>query len=161
MTLTVLLITLGILLALAGLAGCLIPIIPGPSLSYLALIAISLARDWEPFSPLFLIIMACLMTVVMILDYVVPVIGASRYGASKPGILLSVVGMLLGIFFFPPFGIFIGAFIGGVAGEIMAGSRGEKALKVGWGIFIGNMAGIGIKLAYALAVIFFSVKGIF
>jgi uncharacterized protein YqgC (DUF456 family) len=154
-------IILGILLALAGFIGCILPVIPGPPLSYLALIALSYARDWEVFSATFLIIMAILMIIVMILDYVVPVIGASRFGASKFGISLSIVGMFLGIFFFPPWGIFIGAFIGGVVGEILQGRRGREALKVGWGIFVGNMLSIGIKLSFALAVIFFYVKELF
>ncbi|MFC1532197.1 DUF456 domain-containing protein [Thermodesulfobacteriota bacterium] len=133
---------------------------PGPPLSYLALIALSFARDWEPFSPVFLIVMACLTIIIMILDYIVPIIGASKYGASKTGIYLSIIGMILGIFIFPPWGIFIGAFIGGFTGEILAGSKGKEALKVGWVIFAGNMVSVGIKLSFALAVIFIYVKEI-
>ena len=151
------LIILGIFLALAGFVGCILPIIPGPPLSYLALIALSFARGWEPFSAAFLIIMAALTVIITVLDYLVPIIGASRYGASRSGITLSIIGMLLGIFF-PPWGIFIGAFAGGVAGEILQGRRGKEAIKVGWGIFMGNMLGIGIKLAFSLVVIFFYVK---
>ncbi len=154
------LIILGILLALAGFIGCVLPVIPGPPLSYLALIALSFARDWEPFSITFLIVMAVLMIVVMVLDYIVPVIGASKFGASKSGITLSIIGMLMGIFFFPPWGIFIGAFVGGIVGEILQGRKGKEALKVGWGIFLGNMLSIGIKLAFALAVIFFYVRAL-
>jgi uncharacterized protein YqgC (DUF456 family) len=156
--LTIFLIILGIFLALAGFAGCIIPVIPGPLLSYLALIALSFARNWEPFSVPFLIIMAVITVVIMVLDYVVPILGASRFGASKAGITLSIVGMFLGIFFFPPWGIFIGAFAGGVVGEILQGRRGKEALKVGWGIFMGNMLSIGIKLSFSLVVIFFIVK---
>ena len=155
------LIIIGLLLALAGFIGCIVPVIPGPPLSYLALIAISFARDWEPFSTVFLVIMGCLTMIIMVLDFVVPVVGASRYGASKAGIYLSIVGMFLGIFLFPPWGIFIGAFIGGIAGEILTGRKGKEALKVGWVIFLGNMLSVGIKLSFALVVIFFCVKEIF
>ena len=56
-TLVTILIILGLLLALAGLIGCLLPVVPGPPLSFLALILISLAKDWEPFSAMFLIVM--------------------------------------------------------------------------------------------------------
>ena len=155
------LIILGIFLALAGFIGCILPVIPGPPLSYLALIALSLAKDWEPFSAVFLIVMAVLMIIVTLLDYVFPIIGASRSGASRSGVSLSIVGMVLGIFFFPPWGIIIGAFLGGIVGELLQGRRGKDALKVGWGIFVGNMFGIGIKLAFSLAVIFFYIKGLF
>jgi len=156
--LTISLIILGILLALAGFAGSIIPVIPGPPLSYLALIALSFAKNWEPFSPSFLIAMAALTIFVMILDFLVPVLGAAKSGASKIGIYLSIAGMILGIFFFPPWGIFICAFAGGIAGEILAGRKGKDAIKVGWAIFVGNMVSIGIKLSFALVVIFFYIK---
>lgn len=146
---------------LAGFVGCIIPVIPGPPLSYLALIALSFARDWEPFGAVFLSVMAGLAIIIMILDYLIPVIGASRYGASKPGIYLSIAGMVLGVFLFPPWGIFIGGFIGGFVGEILAGSKGKEALKIGWVIFMGNVATVGIKLSFALVVIYLYVKELF
>jgi uncharacterized protein YqgC (DUF456 family) len=154
-------IILGLILALIGLIGCVLPVIPGPVLSFVSLIILSFAKDWEPFSAVFLIIMAALMILVSVLDYIVPAIGAKKSGASKAGIWLSVIGMIMGIFFFPPWGIFIGAFMGGVIGEILSGQNGKEALKVGWGIFLGNMISIGFKLAYASMVIFFYVKEMF
>ena len=158
---TISLIIIGILLAIAGFVGCILPIIPGPPLSYLALIALSFAKDWEPFSPLFLIIMGALAVLVMILDYLIPILGAARSGASKTGIYLSMAGMILGIFFFPPWGIFIGAFAGAFAGEILEGRRGRDVIRVGWAIFVGNVLSTGIKLSFAIAVIFFYIKEIF
>jgi uncharacterized protein YqgC (DUF456 family) len=158
---TISLIILGILLAIVGFVGCILPIIPGPPLSYLALIALSFAKDWEPFSPLFLIIMAALAVLVMILDYVIPILGAARSGASKTGIYLSMAGMIAGIFFFPPWGIFIGAFAGAFAGELLEGRKGSDLIRVGWAIFIGNVLSTGVKLSFALAVIFFYIKELF
>ena len=158
---TISLIILGILLAIAGFVGCVLPIIPGPPLSYLALIALSFAKDWVPFSPLFLIVMAALAILAMILDYIIPVMGAARSGASKTGIYLSMAGMIIGIFFFPPWGIFIGAIAGAFAGEILEGRRGRDALRVGWAIFVGNVLSTGIKLSFAIAVIFFYIKEMF
>jgi len=158
--LTISLIILGILLALAGLAGSIIPVIPGPPLSYLSLIALSFAKNWEPFSPSFLIAMAAVTIFVMILDFLVPVLGAAKSGASKIGIYLSMAGMILGVFLFPPWGIFIGAFIGAFAGEILEGRKGRDVIRVGWAIFLGNMVSIGIKLSFSLVVIFFYLKEI-
>jgi uncharacterized protein YqgC (DUF456 family) len=157
--LSITLIILGVFLAVAGLAGSILPVIPGPPLSYLALIALSLAKDWEPFSASFLIVMAALMVFVTVLDYVIPVFGAARSGASKTGIYLSMAGMILGIFFFPPWGIFIGAFVGAFAGEILEGRKGKDLIRVGWAIFFGNVVSTGIKLSFCLAVIFFYIKG--
>lgn len=155
---TITLIILGMLLALIGFAGSILPVIPGPPLSYLALISLSFAKNWEPFSALFLIVMAALAVLVMALDYLLPVMGAARSGASKTGIYLSIAGMFLGVFFFPPWGILTGAFTGAFAGEMLEGRRGRDMIRVGWAIFVGNILSAGIKLSYSLVVIFFYLK---
>jgi len=158
---TIALIILGLLIALIGFIGCILPVIPGPPLSYAALIILSLAKQWEPFSIAFLIIMGALMLAVSLVDYVFPAIGAKRYGASKAGVWFSIIGMLVGIFFIPPWGMFIGAFAGALIGELLVGKGGKKALQAGWGVFVGNMVSIGFKLAFSGVVIFFYVKEMF
>jgi len=154
----IVLIILGLLFALIGLIGCILPVIPGPPLSFFALIILSYAKNWQPFSVTFLITMAGLAIVVTILDYVVPVIGAKRYGASKLGVWGSIIGMLIGFFIFPPWGMLIGAIIGALAGELAGGKKGKMSLRAGWGVFVGNIMGIGLKLAFSGAMLFFYIK---
>jgi len=159
--LTTVAIILGLLLALVGLAGCIIPVIPGPPLSFLALIILSFAKNWQPFSPTFLIIMACLTIVVTIVDYVVPAGGAKKYGASKFGVWGSVIGMPIGFFFFPPWGILIGGIVGALAGELLAGKEGRKVFRASWGIFVGYVVGTGLKLVFSGVLLFFYIKEMF
>jgi uncharacterized protein YqgC (DUF456 family) len=154
----IVLIILGLLFSLIGVIGCIVPIIPGPPLSFFALIILSYARNWEPFSTLFLIIMAGLTIVVTLLDYVVPAIGAKRYGASTLGVWGSIIGMLFGLFIFPPWGMLIGAIAGALAGELLSGKRGKKVVRAGWGVLVGNILCIGLKLAFSGAVLFFYIK---
>lgn len=158
---TIALIIIGLLIALVGIIGCILPVIPGPALSYLSLIVISYARNWETFSPQFLIVMGALAAVVSILDYVVPAGGAKKYGASKWGVTGSVIGMVIGFFFFPPLGIFAGAFLGALAGEFLANKETKNALRAGWGVFVGIMVGVGLKLAFSGASLFFYIKEMF
>ncbi len=157
----IVLIILGLLFAMVGLAGCILPVIPGPPFSFLALIILSWAKDWEPFSSTFLIIMAGLTILLTILDYVVPVRGAKKYGASKLGLWGSIIGMLIGLFFFPPLGMLIGAIVGAFAGELIAGKEVKKALRAGWGIFVGNMLVIILKLTFSGVILFFYAKEAF
>ena len=157
---TITLIILGLLVALLGIIGCILPIIPGPPLSYASLFILSIAKNWEPFNSTFLIIMGGLLIVVSVVDYVFPAMGAKRYGASKTAIWYSIVGMLVGVFFVPPWGMFIGAFAGAVIGELVFGKKGKESLKAGWGIFIGTIASIGVKLAFCGVVLFFYVKAL-
>ena len=159
--LTTCLIILGIILALAGFVGCILPILPGPPLGFLALLILSLAKDWEPFSATFLVIMGGLTILVTILDYLVPAVGAKKYGASKLGVWGSLIGLFVGFFVFPPFGMFVGGFVGAVAGELLAGREGGKALRAGWGAFVGNLVGMGLKFALCGLILFFYIKQMF
>jgi hypothetical protein len=159
--LTTALIIIGLLFALGGIVGSVAPIIPGPFVSYLSLIILSYARDWGVFSANFLIFMAGAALVVTLLDYVVAAGGAKRCGASRSGIWGSVIGMFIGIFFLPPWGMFVGALAGAVIGELLTGKGGDEAMRAGWGAFLGTLLGIGLKIAFCGAVLFFYLKEVF
>ena len=88
-----------------------------------------------------------MMTIgVTVLDYFIPLIGAKRYGASKWGLWGSVGGMVIGAFF-SPFGILLGAFVGAVLVEWVVSRKKGQALKAGWGVFVGSILGLMLKLA--------------
>jgi uncharacterized protein YqgC (DUF456 family) len=152
------LIAVGLLFAVAGIIGCLLPVIPGPAISFLSLILLSYARDWQAFSPTFLVIVGILTVILFCIDYVMPARGAKKYGASKWGVAGSVVGMLAGMLFFPPWGLFAGAFLGAIAGEIAVRKGGSDALRAGWGVFVGIMVSTGLKLAFTGVILFFYLK---
>jgi uncharacterized protein YqgC (DUF456 family) len=158
---TIVLIVIGLLIALVGIIGCIVPALPGPALSFLSLVILSYAKNWEPFGVQFFIVMGGLAALVTFLDYVVPAGGAKKYGASKYGVTGSIAGMLIGFFFLPPFGIFVGAFVGALAGEMLAKRGTRDALRAGWGVFVGIMVGLGLKLAYSGVALFFYIKEMF
>ena len=153
------LIIVGVVLLLVGFAGCVLPVLPGPPIGYLALLCLSWARDWEAFSGLFLVVMALLAIGVTVLDFVVPAAGAKRYGASRSGVWGSVAGLLVGMVFFPPLGFLIGALLGALGGELLAGKQGGAALRAAWGVFVGTVAGVVLKLgANAIFAVYFTVE---
>jgi uncharacterized protein YqgC (DUF456 family) len=158
---TIVLIVIGLLIALVGIIGCIVPALPGPALSFLSLVILSYAKNWEPFGVQFFIVMGGLAALVTFLDYVVPAGGAKKYGASKYGVTGSIAGMLIGFFFLPPLGIFVGAFVGALAGEMLAKRGTRDALRAGWGVFVGIMVGLGLKLAYSGVALFFYIKEMF
>ena len=150
---TVFLISIGLVLAVVGFVGAIVPVIPGPFISFSSLIVLSWAKDWEPFGAVFLVVMCALTVAASVMDSIFPAVGAKKYGASKLGVWGSVLGMIVGMIFFPPWGIFIGAFAGVFAGEILQGVAVGQAIRAGWGVFLGNMAAIGVKMAFTGAVL--------
>jgi len=144
-----------------GLAGCVIPGVAGPPFSFLGLILLSAAKHWEPFSPGFLFAMAALTIVVTALDYIVPAVGARKFGAGRAGFWGAVAGMLLGLLFMPPLGLIIGAFLGAIGGEMLAGRQTQEALRAGWGVFVGVMTGMLLKLVASGIMTFFFIQALF
>ena len=139
------LITLGVIFLISGILGCVLPVIPGPPLSYVGLLLLHFTERYH-FSTRFLIIWAAITIVVYALDYIIPAWGTKKFGGSKRGIWGSIIGLVIGLFFFPPFGIIIGPFLGAVIGELTAGKDSGAALKSGFGSFIGFLAGTLLKL---------------
>ena len=141
----ILLIVLGAVFIISGVLGCVLPIIPGPPLSYIGLLLLHFTERYQ-FSSKFLIIWAIITVVVYALDYLIPAWGTKKFGGSKRGVWGSIIGLIIGMFFFPPFGIIIGPFIGAVVGELTAGKESKAALKSGFGSFMGFLAGTLLKL---------------
>ena len=139
------LIITGIILLLAGIAGCIFPFLPGPPLAYVSLILLQIS-NYEPFTEKFLIIWALVTTAVVIADYYIPIWGTKKFGGTKGGVWGATIGLVVGIFFFPPFGLIIGPFIGAFAGEIINNQDSNKAFRSAIGSFVGFVAGTLMKL---------------
>lgn len=141
------LIVTGFVLIVAGIIGSVLPFIPGPVLSYMALILLSMAHEWEGFSPLFLIVLGAIVMVVTLLDYIIPRFIRKKYGASRLGLLGAVIGLFIGLIFFPPYGLFIGAALGAIIGEVFSRKEGLETPIARVGAFIGTIVGILYKIS--------------
>ncbi len=159
MTLDYILLTLAILLIIIGIIGCLVPVLPGPPISYGGIIVLHFT-EFAQFSDRLLIILAGIALIVTILDYIVPIWGTRKFGGSKYGARGATVGLIIGLFFGPP-GIILGPFIGAVIGEMMFKDDLKYALKAGFGSLLGFLTGIGLKLAASFTITFYFIKGFF
>ena len=139
------LIVFGILFIIGGILGGVLPVLPGPPLSYIGLLLLHFTERYS-FSSRFLIIWAIITVVVYALDYIIPAYGTKRFGGSKRGVWGSIIGLVVGLFFFPPFGIIIGPFLGAVIGELTSGKDSGAAIKSGFGSFVGFLTGTLLKL---------------
>ncbi len=155
-----LLVGLGIILIILGILGCVLPVIPGPPVSFAGLLMLHFTR-WGDFSAAFLLFFAFLAILVTVLDYIVPMWGTKRFGGSKKGIWGAVIGLVLGLFFFPPLGIIVGPFVGAVIGEVIDGKESGQAFRAGFGSFLGFLTGVGLKLAASLTMTYYFVRAFF
>jgi uncharacterized protein YqgC (DUF456 family) len=153
-------IVLGSIFVLLGIAGCVLPILPGPVLSFLGLLLLALLKQFSPpLTPILMIVMAILTVVATIGDYIIPLWGAKKYGTSKWGIWGSVAGMAIGLLF-SPFGMPLGALIGAVAVEWVVQKEKGKALKAGWGVIIGSLLGAVLKLGVSGMMAYYFIRGL-
>ena len=152
-------IALGMIFLLVGLIGAIVPGIPGPAISFIALIFLELTSRVD-MTANFLAMMGLIMVIVTVLDYVVPIYGTKKFGGTKRGVWGSTIGLIAGIFILPalgivlgPFGligIIAGPFVGAYIGEATGGQDSGQAFKAAIGSFIGFLAGTFMKLVYSI-----------
>ena len=94
------LIVLAVILALVGIAGSIVPGLPGPPLSWAAVLVLSFTSVAN-YSPTFLIVTALIATVITVLDYVVPSLSTKKFGGSKAGIWGCNIGLVVSIIGLP------------------------------------------------------------
>ena len=138
------LLILAFLFMLIGIAGCIIPGLPGTPVAYAGL-WIAQATDHVDFSWQLLLVWGIITIVLQVLDYVVPAWGTKKFGGTKYGVWGSTIGVFVGLGFGAA-GVIFGPLAGAVLGELLGGKHLNDALKAGWGSFLGILFGTIIKL---------------
>lgn len=157
----IVLVILAFLCLLLGLAGAIVPVLPGPPLSYLGLWLIQWS-GYGNFTPKFMWIWAGITLVVTLVDYYLPVAMTKRFGGSRSATIGTLLGLVAGIFFFPPIGLIVGPFLGAFIGELLNDrSDNAKALRVAMGSFVAFICGTGAKLIASGVMIFYAVRAFF
>jgi uncharacterized protein YqgC (DUF456 family) len=146
------LLIIGMVFLLLGIIGSFVPILPGPFTGWVGLLILHMTNS-VPMNWTFLGITLAIAIAIWIVDYFIPAMGTKKFGGSRYGIVGTMIGLLLGIIFFPPLGIIIGPFLGAYLGEMLNDNRDKKrALKAAFGSFIGFLTSTFLK--FIAAVIF-------
>src|SRR5690606_990867 len=102
--------------------------------------------SFEPFGWLFWTIQTLIVAALFLADYAVNAWGVRKYGGSRASVIGSTIGVIVGPFVIPAFGLVIGPFLGAVIGELIAGSDPNRAVKAGWGSLVGLFANTVVKI---------------
>ncbi|OHX17067.1 DUF456 domain-containing protein [Chromobacterium sphagni] len=143
---------LAVALMLAGLAGTVLPAIPGLPLLFGGMLLASWLDNFQHLGPISLTILAVLAALGLLIDFVAGLMGAKASGASRQALWGAFVGSLVGMFFGVA-GVILGPLLGAVIGEFIARKDAFQAGKVGIGTFIGFIVGAVAKVACAFAML--------
>jgi hypothetical protein len=139
-----------IIISLVGIIGCIVPVLPGPLISFGALLLVRFTTDIAVSNQL-LLVFGVITAIVTVVDTVLPIYMPKKFGSSKTGIFGATLGLIIGLFF-PPFGFIIGPFIGALAGEFLKTRNTANSLVAGIGTFIGFMLGTVLKLGLSMSI---------
>jgi uncharacterized protein YqgC (DUF456 family) len=143
-----------IALFMVGLAGTILPALPGNILIFAGILIYSIWTGFQEVTPWVLIAMAAISFSAQILDYAAEAYGAKRFGATKYGMWGAIIGGIIGFMTFNILGLVLGILLGAVIPEIIWGGHSLKgALRVGWGSLLGFLGGTLMKFILGLVMI--------
>lgn len=143
---------LAVILILVGIAGVILPALPGLPLVFAGMLLAAWAGDFQQIGWVTLVVLGLLTLLSVGVDFFATLLGAKRVGASKKALLGAVVGTFAGLFF-GPIGLFAGPFVGALLGELWHGREIGQAAKVGLGTWLGILLGTVLKLGLAFAML--------
>ena len=146
------------LCCLVGIIGCIVPVLPGPVLSYAGLFCAYLC-SYSTLTPATMWLWAGLTAAVTAVDYFLPGYMAKLFGGTRAGMIGATVGLIAGLLMGGLLGILLGPFMGAVLGELMH-DRAEvgRAFVVGIGSFLSFLVGTGIKLVASIGMLTFVIS---
>lgn len=140
-------------LVVIGLAGVIVPALPGVPILFAGLWLAAWIDGYLSVGSWTLGILGVLTVFAVVVDFLASVFGAKRVGASPEAIWGALIGSVVGLMF-GLLGLLLGPFIGAVGGELMARGGPGRAAEVGVATWIGLVVGTLVKLAVSLAMLF-------
>jgi len=143
---------LAALLVIVGIAGVVLPALPGIPLVFAGLLVAAWTDGFARVGWLPLVVLGALTAISIVVDVLSTTLGAQRLGASRLALVGSLVGTVAGLFFMP-IGLFAGPFLGALLGEYVHSRQLGRATKIGIGTWLGIVLGVALKLGLAVAML--------
>lgn len=148
---------LAIVMMVVGIAGTVLPALPGLPLVFAGMLLAAWAGGFEQVSGWTIAVLALLTLLSLGIDFMATMLGAKRVGASKPALVGAIIGTFAGLLF-GLIGIFVGPFVGALVGELIwlrgvGGRELSQATKVGLGTWLGIVVGTVLKLGVAFVMV--------
>ena len=148
----ILLYVLGAVALVAGVAGVVLPVLPGSALLVLGAVLVAWAEGFTRVSGWTVAACAAIGIAIWVVDFAAGVLGAKAFGASKWAVIGAALGLLVGMFLGLP-GIVLGPAVGAVVLEYARNPSFERAMKAGFGAFLGFVLGSAVKVALSFVLV--------
>jgi len=148
---------IAIVLVVVGIAGTILPALPGLPLVFAGMLLAAWAGDFQQVGVPMLVVLGLLTVFSLAVDFWATALGAKRVGASRLAIIGAMVGTFAGLFL-GPIGLLLGPFAGAIGGELihrrsLQGHDLGQATKIGVGTWFGILFGTILKLALAFTML--------
>ena len=154
--LEILIIVISVVLLFLGLLGSFLPVIPGPPVSFIAILLLHSFTSHINVSTNYLIFFGLSAALITFLDYWLQIYSVKIFGGGKAAKIGVFIGIIVGLIIPIPFGVIIGPFIGAFIGALSESSSDIlKALKIATGALIGFLGGTILKFIYSLYIIYY------
>ena len=137
---------LAAVLVCVGLAGSVLPALPGVPLVFAGLLLAAWAEDFERVSWVTLVVLGMFTLISFVIDFAATALGAKRVGATRLAIAGALIGTIAGVFLGLP-GLILGPFVGAVTGEMLSHGKMQQAARAGLATWMGLIFGTLAKLA--------------
>ncbi len=143
---------LAALLIVGGLAGSVLPALPGIPMIFGGIWLVAAVDHYQHLGLWWLLLIGALGSLGVVVDFVAGTLGARRVGASKLALWGASLGTLIGLFLGIP-GLLFGPFLGALAGELASGTSVLRSAHVGVGTWLGLLFGTLIKLVLSFVMV--------
>ncbi len=144
--------SLSVLLIVIGVAGTVLPALPG-TLFVLAGVALGAwIDDFTRVSTTTVVVVGVLAALALLLDFVAGLLGAKRAGASRQAVIGAALGTVAGLFM-GLIGVLFMPLVGAAVGELMVRRDHRHAARVGVATWVGVMVGMVAKVVIAFMMI--------
>lgn len=146
------LLILGAVVTFVGLAGLLLPVLPGAPLIFLGLVLCAWAEGFRHVGGWTIFVLAVMAALTYVVEFAASLLGVNKFGGSRRAMAGAAIGGVIGLFLGLP-GILFGPFIGAVIGELSLQRSLDQASRAGFGTVVGLAIGVAGKLAIGICMI--------
>ena len=148
-------IIISIFFLILGLVGSVLPIVPGPPISFFGILLLHFFTSFNLEGD-YLFYFGAFAVIITILDYSLQIYSVKYFGGGRSSTFGVVLGILCGIFIFPPFGVIVGPFFGAYLGALIESDYDFfKSFKIALGSLVGFLGGTILKFVYSIFCIWY------